>query len=68
MPILFTDDILLYVSSNSVQECLEKLNRDMENLSKWLKFNKIKLNVSKTKYMIMTGTNSEGGFDAIFGR
>jgi hypothetical protein len=37
---------------------LEKLNRDLENLSKWLKFNKLKLNVSKTKYLIMTGRRS----------
>jgi ribonucleases P/MRP protein subunit RPP40 len=32
----FADDTLLSVSGNSVQE---KLNRDLENLSKWLKFN-----------------------------
>jgi hypothetical protein len=46
---LFADDTLLSVSGNSFQECLEKLNRDLEKLSKWLKFNKLKLNVSKTK-------------------
>jgi hypothetical protein len=28
------------------------------NLSKWLKFNKLKLHVSKTKYLIMTGRRS----------
>jgi hypothetical protein len=55
---LFADDTLLSVSGNSVQECMEKLNRDLENLSKWLKFNKLKLNVSKTKYIIMTGRRS----------
>jgi hypothetical protein len=38
-----------------VQECMDKLNRDLDNLSKLLKFNKLKLNVSKTKYIIMTG-------------
>jgi hypothetical protein len=32
---------------------MEKLNRDLENLSKWLK-----LNVSKTKYIIMTAKRS----------
>jgi hypothetical protein len=40
---LFADDTLLSVSGTSVQECMEKLNRDLENLSKWLKFNKLKL-------------------------
>jgi hypothetical protein len=55
---LFADDTLLSVSGNSVQECLEKLNRDLKNLSKWLKFNKLKLNVSKNEYIIMTGRRS----------
>jgi hypothetical protein len=52
---LFAVDTLLSVSDTSVQECMEKLNRDLENLSKWLKFNKLKL---KTKYIIMTGRRS----------
>jgi hypothetical protein len=55
---LFADDTLLSVSGNSVQECLEKLNSDLENLSKWLKFNKLKLNVSKTKHLMITGTHN----------
>jgi hypothetical protein len=37
---------------------MEKWNRDLENLSKWLKYNKLKLNVSKTKYIIITGRHS----------
>jgi hypothetical protein len=52
---LFVDDTLLSVSGTSVQKCIEKLNRDLENLSKWLKFNKLKLNVSKTKYTRLEG-------------
>jgi hypothetical protein len=32
---LFADDTLLSVSGTSVQECMEKLNRDLENVSKW---------------------------------
>jgi hypothetical protein len=51
---LFADDTLLSVSGTSVQECMEELNRDLDNLSKWLKFNKLKLNVSKTKYKYET--------------
>jgi hypothetical protein len=41
---LFANDTLLSILSNSV----EKLNRDLEKLSKWLKFNKLKLKVNKT--------------------
>jgi hypothetical protein len=60
---LFADDTLLSISDTSVQEYMEKLNRDLKNLSKLLKFNKLKLNVSKTKYIIMTGrwSNIENG-------
>jgi hypothetical protein len=55
---LFADDTLLSVSGTSVQECMEKLNRDLENISKSLKFNKLNLNGSKNKYIIMTGRRS----------
>jgi hypothetical protein len=49
---LFADDTLLSVLRT------RRLNRDLENLSKWLKFNKLKLNGSKTKFIIMTGRRS----------
>jgi hypothetical protein len=64
---LFADNTLLSVSGTSVQECMEKLNCDLQNLSKWLKFNKLKLNVSKTKYIIMTGrrSNIENGSQGV---
>jgi hypothetical protein len=64
---LFADDTLLSVSGASVQKCMEKLSRDLENLSKWLNFNKLKLNVSKTKYIIMTGrrSNIENGLTSL---
>jgi hypothetical protein len=51
----FADVTLSSVVGDGVEECMAKLNRDMENLSKWLKFNKLKLNVNKTKYMIVPG-------------
>jgi hypothetical protein len=52
-----------YLFAGDIHCCLfwatmEKLNRDLENLSKCLKFNKLKLNVSKTKYITMTGRRS----------
>jgi hypothetical protein len=37
---------------------VEELNRYLENLLKWLNFNKLKLDVSKTKYIIMIGGQS----------
>jgi hypothetical protein len=55
---LFADDTLLSVSVSTVAECIEKMQEDLDALSDWLKFNKLKLNVSKTKFMIITGKRS----------
>jgi hypothetical protein len=55
---MMDNSLLLSISGTSVQECMEELNRDLKNLSKWLKFNKLKMNVSKTKYIIMSGRRS----------
>jgi Reverse transcriptase (RNA-dependent DNA polymerase) len=51
---LFADDTLLSVAADTVVECIQKMQEDLNALSDWLKFNKLKLNVSKTKFMIMT--------------
>jgi exonuclease III len=51
---LFADDTLLSIAGENLADCLEKMNEDLASLTKWLKFNKLKLNVSKTKYMIVT--------------
>jgi hypothetical protein len=46
---LFADDTLLSISGNSVEECIKKLNRDLEKLSKWLKQDQIHDNLRQTK-------------------
>jgi hypothetical protein len=51
---LFADDTLLSVSGDNLQDCIEKMNEDLASLSKWVKFNKLKLNVNKTKYMVLS--------------
>jgi hypothetical protein len=51
---LFADDTLLSVSGENVDECIMKMQEDLNELSKWLKFNKLKLNMAKTKSMIIT--------------
>jgi hypothetical protein len=50
---LFADDTLLSMSASTVVEFIEKMQED--SLSDWLKFDKLKLNLSKTKFMIITG-------------
>jgi hypothetical protein len=51
---LFADDILLLIAGENLADCLKKMNEDLKSLTKWLRLNKMKLNVSKTKYMIVT--------------
>lgn len=50
---LFADDTLLSISSRNINEAVQKLNIDLQSLSLWLKQNKLKLNITKTKYMII---------------
>jgi hypothetical protein len=50
----FADDTLLSIAGENLADCLEKMNEDLASLTKWLKCNNLKLNVSKTKYMIVT--------------
>jgi hypothetical protein len=50
---LFSDDTLLSIAGENLADCLEKMNEDLTSLTKWSGFNKLKLNVSKTKYMIV---------------
>jgi len=54
-PILFADDTLLYYYGKDINEINQRINEDMERLKSWLCNNKLKLNVEKTKYMVING-------------
>jgi hypothetical protein len=41
----FVDDTLLSIAGENLADCLEKMNEDLASLTKWLKFNNLKLNV-----------------------
>lgn len=51
---LFADDTLLYVDETNVDVAINKINEDLSVLFQWLCVNKLKLNVVKTKYMILS--------------
>ena len=57
--VLFADDTLMFVVGNNVKECLEKINGDLDTIEEWLKMNKLKLNVNKTKCMVWNGSLNE---------
>jgi hypothetical protein len=51
---------LVSIAGNDTDDITRKLNEDMVSLDKWLKYNKLKLNVDKTKAIIIgnrRGTN-----------
>lgn len=51
---LFADDTLITASDHSLDVAVHKINLTLENISKFLDVNKLKLNVQKTKAMIIT--------------
>ena len=57
--ILFADDTLVYYSGSDIKEIEKKVNEDLERLSKWLNVNKLKLNVKKTKYMVISKSEKD---------
>lgn len=52
--ILFADDTTIYVTGSHLQRLCMMLNSDLTELADWFKANKLSLNVSKTRYMLIT--------------
>ena len=53
---LYADDTVLYCFSKGSHQLESKLNEDLYNVALWLKANKLTLNLSKTKSMLI-GSN-----------
>ena len=51
--LMYADDTLLTLSAYDPTTIEEKLNKDLDEVQKWLKSNKLTLNVKKTKYLII---------------
>jgi hypothetical protein len=52
--LLFADDTLITLSGENSADLMEQLNTDLSSLSKWLNYNKLKLNIEKSKFMVIT--------------
>lgn len=50
----FADDTSISFAHKDTNIAVDVVNRDLKNISDWLKFNKLKLNTTKTKYMIIS--------------
>ena len=53
-PILFADDTNIFLNGLDIQQMQNTINKELLNISNWLKANKLSLNVKKTHYMIFT--------------
>ena len=51
---LFADDTLLYLSDKDSQTLEKNVNAELSKVQQWLDVNKLSLNISKTKYMILS--------------
>ncbi len=50
---LFADDTTVYCSSNSLVEIVLSLRLEASNIIQWLRANRLTLNVTKTKFMVL---------------
>ena len=50
--ILFADDTNIYLQGRDLNLLQDTMNRELENVSSWLKSNKLTLNINKTHYML----------------
>lgn len=57
--ILFADDTTIYQSHENTQILHSTMNTCLNKLNAWCKFNRIEINLSKTKYMIFNGKKSQ---------
>ena len=52
--ILFADDTVLVQSDKNLGKLQNSVNHEMTKVMDWLIANKLSLNISKTKYMLIT--------------
>ena len=52
--ILYADDAVIYVTDKNLNNCIDKMNNVISELSLWLINNKLVPNISKTKLMLFT--------------
>ena len=56
--ILFADDTTIYATGNNSADPFEKVNEDLSHLTDWFRANQLSVNVSKTKYMLISNKNN----------
>lgn len=62
---LFADDTLVYMHGNNIDEITNRMNNELERINQWLRINKLKLNVSKTKVMVVRHQSLKAAVNSI---
>lgn len=52
--VLFADDTGIYVTADSLDIAISKMNEDLELIYEWLNENKLMLNIKKTNWMVIS--------------
>ena len=58
----FADDTTIFATSNNERVLYETINKGLSAVNKWLKVNRLSLNIKKTKYMLITNSNITGAY------
>ena len=62
---MFADDMVFYCHENSPTNLQSKLNADLAAITSWLHDNKLTLNVTKSKLLVIGGRNKLSQFNDI---
>ena len=57
--VLFADDMSYMMSARNYEQLNQDIKHNMNEISKWLKVNRLVLNYNKTKYMIMSSPRED---------
>ena len=50
---MYADDTCVNIASENLNELLTDLKNELENVSNWMRINKLSLNASKSEYMVI---------------
>ena len=53
IPNMYADDTCVNFASENLNELLTDLKNELENISNWMRINKLSLNTSKSEYMVI---------------
>ena len=63
--LVYADDTTLYATGTNSHNIEFALNEDLKNVSQWFRQNRLKLNVAKTKFMVVQPRNMSSRYDTL---